>query len=278
LARRLRIEYPGALYHVIQRGNNKENVFECSEDKYYLIEYFRKAVELDGIELFAYVIMSNHYHLALRTSSEPLNKVMHRINTKYGIYYNKAMVRSGHVFEGRYKAILIQNDSYLISLVRYIHRNPVKAGVCSNVRDYLWSSDRCYREMETGFIKSRLFLEMLSEDNEKSLKEYDALMSQDDDSDYDYEAAINTVHVKPELANKNKKLITGRKPLDEILRESTNDMDEYESIKRGSRLRSFTQAKVTYAKSACEQGYSMQEIARHINVSATAVFKYINKQ
>ena len=276
MARRLRVEYPGAVYHVIQRGNNRENVFERPDEKYYLIEQFRKAVDTDGVELFAYVVMSNHYHLALRTSSEPLHKVMHRINTKYGMYYNKVMGNSGHVFEGRYKAIPVQDDKYLISLVKYIHSNPVRAGLCSNVQDYLWSSDHCYRKMETGFIEFGLLLNILSGDREKSVREYDILMSQDDDSGC--EAVIYGGHVKPEMPDEEKKQITGRKPLDEILKEVANDKGEYESIKKGSRMRRFTNAKETYAKSAWEQGYSMQEIARHINVSATAVFRYINRQ
>jgi len=272
----LQVEYPGAMYHVIQRGNNRENVFERPEEKYHLIEQFRKVVEVDDVELFAYVIMNNHYHLALRTSSEPLNKVMHRINTTYGMYYNKAMARSGHVFEGRYKAILIKDDKYLISLVRYIHRNPVRAGLCSNVQDYLWSSDHYYRKMEPGFIEYGLLLDVLSRDKGKSVKEYDILMSQDDDSGC--EAVINAGYVKPEIPVEEKKQITGRKPLDEILREAASDKGEYEFIKQGSRMRKFTNTKTAYAKSAWEHGYSMQEIAYHINVSATAVFKYLNSQ
>jgi len=276
LARRLRVEYPGAMYHVIQRGNNRENVFERPEEKYHLIEQFRKVVEVDDVELFAYVVMSNHYHLALRTSSEPLNKVMHRINTKFGMYYNKSMVRSGHVFEGRYKAILVKDDKYLISLVRYIHRNPVRAGLCSNVQDYLWSSDNYYRNMEPGFIEFRLLLDILYWDRGKSVREYDILMSQDDDSGY--EAVIDTGDVSSEIPVEEKKQITERKSLDEILREAASDKGEYEFIKNGSRMRRFTSTKAAYAKSAWERGYSMQEIACHINVSATAVFKYINSQ
>lgn len=85
MARKLRIEYNGAVYHVMQRGNNRESVFESPEEKQRLVEQFRKVVEVDDVKLFAYIIMNNHYHLALRTSSKPLNKVMHRINTRYSM-------------------------------------------------------------------------------------------------------------------------------------------------------------------------------------------------
>jgi len=277
LARSLRVEYPGAVYHVIQKGNNGEHVFERPEDKYYLMEQFRKAVKVDGIELFAYAIMSNHYHLALRVSEEPLYKVMHRINTSYGTYYNKVNKRSGHVFGGRYKAILVQEDKYLISLVKYIHRNPVNAGICARVEDYHWSSDYYYRKMKPGFIQFGLLLDMLSPDKSKSVAQYKILMSQDDDPDY--VAVVNAGYTQPAESQEEKKPFNGavKKPLDQILKEVTDNKDEFEFIKKGSRLRKFTKTKAAYAKSAWEQGYSMEEIGRHINVSAAAVFKYLNR-
>lgn len=273
MARKLRVEYPGAMYHVIQRGNNKERVFERPEDKYVLIEQLRKAVAVDEVELFAYVVMNNHYHLALRTLSIPLNKVMHRINTKYSMFHNKAMGRTGHVFDGRYKSILIQDEKYLLSLVKYIHRNPVRAGLCSNVRDYTWSSDCYYRKTEPGFIEISLLLDILSEHRVKSIKEYDLFMSQDDSSDC--EALIKTDSANPKNSVGEQKIITRRKSLDEILMESVSDRTEYEYILNSSRMRRFFNTKTAYAKSAWEQGYSMQEIASYINVSVAAVFKYL---
>lgn len=274
MARRLRVEYPGALYHVIQRGNNREDIFKNPQDKIYLIEQFRKAVACDGIELFAYAVMNNHYHLALRTLSEPLNKVMHRINTKYGIYFNKASGRSGHVFDGRYKAVLVEDDRYLFSLVRYIHNNPVRAGLCLNVQDYTWSSDCYYRKMEPGFVEFAFILDMLSGDRGQSIKEYDLLMSQGDDPTI--ETVIDTASVNKKSDDEEMR-ITSRKTLDEILRESIHNEWEFEFIKKGSRLRKLKDSKAVFVKSAWDNGYSMQEIASHINISAAAVFKYINK-
>ena len=271
--RRGRVEYPGAMYHVIHRGNNRENVFERSEDKNYLIEQLRNSVAVDGIELFAYVVMGNHYHLALRTCVEPLSKVMHRINTRYGLYYNRAMERTGHVFEGRYKAIPVNNERYLIALVKYIHRNPVRAGICNSVGDYPWSSDHFYRKLEAGFVENSLLLNILSGDRKKSVQEYSLLMDQDEK--YVPEEQIITTSDIQE-GRKDKK--TNRKLLDEILIETGVNNDELELIKRGSRMRRLSVAKEIYSKNAMKEGYSMEEIAQHINISAVAVFKYINKQ
>jgi len=277
LARGARVEYPGALYHVIQRGNNREHIFERPEDKEYLIDQLRKSVAVDGMELYAYVVMSNHYHLALRTCVEPLRKVMHRINTRYGLYYNRAIERTGHVFEGRYKAITVENERYLISLIRYIHLNPVRAGICSKIQDYLWSSDRFYRKPENDFVETGLLLDIISGGGLKSVQKYNLFMEQDDDQPIT-ERLTMPKNDKSEGKNQALKNFVGRKPLDEILTKTGINHEELELIKRGCRMRRLTAAKEKYAKKAFNEGYSMEEIARHISVSAVAVFKYINRR
>lgn len=278
MAKRVRVEYPGALYHVIQRGNNQEHVFERSENKKKLIDLLQKAVKVDGADLFAFVVMSNHYHLAIRTNFEPLNRVMHRINTTYSMFYNRIMDRSGHVFQGRYKATPIYDEKYLLSLVKYIHRNPVRAGICTRVQDYPWSSDPYYRKMEPGFIDYELLLNKLTNIRKNFLQEYNLLMEQDDDTGL---SGLNDMPVLTDVDNaKNTegfdKPSGKRKPLDDILMETVIDRKEYELIRQGSRIRKLTATKVNYARAAWEQGYSLHEIARHIGVSPVAVYKYIS--
>jgi len=276
LVRRTRVEYPGAIYHVIQRGNNGESVFDGPEERNYLTELLCSSVKTDGVELFAYVIMSNHYHLALRTGIEPLSKVMHRINTGYSMYYNRKMKRTGHVFQGRYKAIPVHEENYIISSVRYIHRNPVKAGICEHVSKYPWSSDLCYRKTEPGFIEIGLLMDMLSADRNRSFEKYCQLMDQEDDlGNAEIKTAKNRVKEDRSQIKKSKR---SRKPLDEILKETGVSQEELETIKKGSRVRKLTLIKTLYAKSAWEQGYSLKEIADHIGVSPVAVFKYINEK
>ena len=269
------MEYPGAIYHVIQRGNNKEDVFESPEKKDYLINLLSKSVAVNGVELYAYVVMSNHYHLALRTCRETLSKVMHRLNTGYGIYYNRQMKRTGHVFQGRYKAIPVLDESYLMVLVKYIHLNPVRAGICNDLRNYPWSGDGCYRTTESGIVETGFLLDMLSKDRKKSYAKYNLLLGQEYDP-----GTIELITAE----NKNtegqiepQKVTGGRKSLNEILKETGIKQEELEQIKRGSRLRRFSPVKTVYAKSAWEHGYSLKEIACHIGVSSVAVFKYINK-
>jgi len=272
------VEYPGAIYHIIQRGNNREDVFENQEKKDYFISLLSKSVAVDGVELYAYVVMSNHYHLALRTCRETLSKVMHRLNSGYGIYYNRQMKRTGHVFQGRYKAIPVLDESYLMVLVKYIHLNPVRAGICNDLRDYPWSGDGCYRTTEPGIVETGFLLEMLSRDRKKSYAKYNLLMGQENEpDDPGIKKLITTENKNTKGRIEPQKVTSGRKSLNEIMIETGIKQKELEQIKKGSRLRVFTPVKAAYAKSAWENGYSLKEIACHIGVSSVAVFKYINK-
>jgi len=163
----------------------------------------------------------------------------------------------------------------LIALVKYIHLNPIRAGVCKKLRDYPWSSDGCYRTTEPGFVKTELLLDMLSQDRKKSLENYTLLMENDNDPDIN--ELIITENKNKEGRIKIKKIDSVRKPLDEILKEAGIKQEELELIKSGSRLRRFTSVKNEYAKSASKHGYSLNEIACHIGVSSVAVFKYISR-
>ncbi|MEW6183308.1 MAG: transposase, partial [Bacillota bacterium] len=114
MGRKPRIEYEDAVYHVIQRGNNREHIFEKDHDKQYIVKQIEQSKRGLGFRLFGYVVMGNHYHLLLQTQQKPLNNIMHRINGNYGRYYNLKYRRSGHVFQGRYKAILVQDERYVL--------------------------------------------------------------------------------------------------------------------------------------------------------------------
>ena len=126
MARPLRIEYSGAWYHVTCRGNEKRNIFRDDADRDKLIEILSANLKLYRIELHSYVLMQNHFHLLRMTPEANLRNFMQRFNTTYTAYFNRRHRRSGHLFQGRYKAILIEKDEYLVGLSRYIHLNPVR--------------------------------------------------------------------------------------------------------------------------------------------------------
>ncbi|MCH7761827.1 transposase, partial [candidate division TA06 bacterium] len=163
MARPLRIEYEGALYHITSRGNERRKIYFSKSDCKKFKEYLTEATEKYGCLVHCYVFMSNHYHLLLETRRANLKKVMHDINGAYANYTNLKRKRSGHLFQGRYKAIVIDRDRYLLELSRYIHLNPVRAGIVEKPEDYPHSSYKSYisREKDNLAIQD-LLLGMLS--------------------------------------------------------------------------------------------------------------------
>jgi REP element-mobilizing transposase RayT len=144
MARPLRIEYPGAFYHVINRGNAGEAIFRDDKDRDKFLRYLEKAVERFSLRLHVYCLMKNHYHLLIETPEANLSRALQWINVSYAAFFNRKHQRSGHLFQGRFRSILIEADEYLSELSRYIHLNPVKAGVVAAPEEYPWSSYRAF--------------------------------------------------------------------------------------------------------------------------------------
>lgn len=144
MARQLRIEYPGAFYHITSRGNERKDIFndEAEFEKY--LEYLDTAALRYKAVVHVYCLMSNHYHLLLETPLGNLSQIMRHINGAYTAYFNSKRQRAGHLLQGRYKAILVDADEYAGELSRYIHLNPVRAGIVSRPERYNWSSYQYY--------------------------------------------------------------------------------------------------------------------------------------
>ena len=144
MSRPLRIEYPGAFYHVTSRGNERKTVFQSNRDREKYLFYLESAHERYGAVIHVYCLMGNHYHLLLETPRGNLSKILHYINGAYTTYFNVKRSRSGHLFQGRFKGILVDKDEYCKELSRYIHLNPVRAGMVKAALEYQWSSYRYY--------------------------------------------------------------------------------------------------------------------------------------
>ncbi|MFH1245352.1 MAG: transposase [Candidatus Omnitrophota bacterium] len=161
MARPLRIEYPGAFYHIIQRGSVKEDIFISEQDRLRFYDYLSTMHTRYKVRIHTYCLMNNHYHLIMETEEANLTKAVHYLNTSYTVYFNVKNKRSGHLFQGRYKAILVEADEYLHQLSRYIHLNPVRAGAAKEPEDYPYSSYKYFIStnmvldwLDTGFILS----------------------------------------------------------------------------------------------------------------------------
>jgi len=142
MARPLRIEYPGAFYHVLNRGHRGEPIVADSRDRERFLRDLELMAGLFRVAIHAYCLMTNHYHLILETPEGNLSRAVQWLNVSYATYYNRRHGCAGHLFQGRFKAILVDAGAYLDVLSRYIHLNPVRAGLVRRAWDYEWSSCR----------------------------------------------------------------------------------------------------------------------------------------
>jgi putative transposase len=186
MARPIRIESAGALYHVIVRGNERKAVFRDDGDRNDYLGRLGHYGEKFGFRLLAYCLMDNHAHLAIETGKAPLSRIMAGLQSSYTQYFNRRYQRVGHLFQGRYKAFLIERDRYALALLRYIHENPVKAGIVASPQEYRWSSDRQYRRGKSlKWLDVDRLLSMLGRGRSAAIAGYRHLMREELEEPYE---------------------------------------------------------------------------------------------
>ena len=175
MARPLRITYPGAFYHVTSRGNERKDIFKSRRDREKFLEYFESAAKRYDAVIHVFCLMDTHYHLLLKTPSGNLPQIMRHVNGAYTTYFNVKRGRSGHLFQGRYKAILVDIDEYAKELSRYIHLNPVRAKIVNkkydNPLDEVVSSTLLGSPDFIAFIKDKFLSYKKPDKNLLALKE-----------------------------------------------------------------------------------------------------------
>ncbi len=182
MSRPLRIEYSDAWYHIMNRGRRGERIFSKSKDYESFIELLQEAVDLWDVRISAYCLMSNHYHLLIQTPLSNISRCMRHINGVYTQRYNRSHKCDGQLFKGRYKSILVDQDNYLLELVRYIHRNPLRVGMVKNLSQYTWSSHLGYvsKAKKWDWLHKDFILTMLSSNKRKDKQAYLNFMAKDD--------------------------------------------------------------------------------------------------
>src|SRR5574342_604301 len=153
MARKSRIEGPGGLYHIITRGNNRRKIFRSHDDYLRFLHMVTEQKAKRPFFLYAYCLMPNHVHLLIERQDDAVSRIMQSVLTGYSQYFNRKYKKIGHLFQGRYKAILCQTDRYLGELVRYIHLNPVRARIAARPDQFKYSGHRAYLGVDrTGLV------------------------------------------------------------------------------------------------------------------------------
>ncbi len=183
MSRPLRIEFPGAWYHVMNRGRRSETIFSEKADYSEFLDLLMEISEIWNANIAAYCLMPNHYHVLLQTPEGNISRCMRHINGLYTQRYNRRHGFDGQLFRGRYKSILVCNDSHLLQLVRYIHKNPVKAGMVKEMGEYEWSSYKGYLSYSRKWkwLHKDYIFSMITPKKKGRLKPFIEFM-QDDDS------------------------------------------------------------------------------------------------
>lgn len=182
MPRRARVHVSGGIYHVVLRGNAREPIFFRAADRDELNALFAEGLTRYQCRLHAFCWMTNHLHAAIQVSDQPLSGLMCWLGSRYARYINRRRGRTGHLFERRHRAELVSDDEYLLSLVRYIHLNPVTAGLAVGPGQYPWSSHRCYLGEETlAWVTTRSILSCFASSVTHARRQYRQFMSTDTD-------------------------------------------------------------------------------------------------
>jgi len=188
MSRPLRIEYPKAWYHVMNRGRRHEDIFHDVSDYLLFLEVLRDTVKMWNLRVSAYCLMPNHYHILVQTPDGNLSRCMRHLNGVYTQRFNCKNKLDGQLFRGRYKSVLVEEDNHLLELLRYIHRNPLKAGMVTDLNAYSWSSHRGYLANEQGWswLYRDTLLNMFSTTRNKAFSDYLEFVTQHNTDEIEY--------------------------------------------------------------------------------------------
>lgn len=252
MARKPREKSSSGIYHIILRGINRQSIFENDEDRQKLIEDLAKYKEISQCRIFAYCLMDNHIHLLLQETQEPISMLIQRVSSSYVIWYNRKHERCGHLFQERFKSEAIETDSYFLTVLRYIHQNPIKAKIASDVAAYKWSSYSEYTKREQ-IVDKEYALSMFSGKNDEYIGRFVQFI-RETNSDVCLEVPEIKVNVR-----------------DEDLREVVRHQFRIDAIKICNETREKQDHILRVMKGI--DGVNIRQIARITGLSTTRVWK-----
>ena len=264
-----RIHFPGAIFHLISRGNDKQDIYLDDEDRRRFLSILTMMKKRHPFLLYAYCLMTNHFHLLVEVDRCEAKVFMHAILTSYSHYFNSRHNRVGHLFQCRYTSLLCQRDSYLIRLIQYIHLNPVAAGMVSHAFGWPWSGHHDYLSERPGLTDTSFPLSLFGADRKESLDAYKELVSQPRCE------PPSTQRIQPFTPEMFEPLGMG-KSLHMVALETAQATGISEGFLRSnSRARCLTPVRRRFLEQALREGYSAAEAGAFLNRSPVAISRLL---
>jgi len=281
MARPLRIEYSGALYHVTTRGNAGGRIFRTDKDREYFLDLLGFIIERFNWLCHAWCLMDNHYHLILETPEGNLSRGMRQLNGIYTQKYNWKYTKTGHIFQGRYKAILVDKESYLLQLCRYVVLNPVRANIVERPQDWKWSSYRSTagKAKPPQWFTTDWILAQFDRSKRRAQRLYHQFIMEGITKEAPWKDLKGQIFLGDKgFIEECKRILSPSTDLQEIPRLQryaerpvlAELLNEEIRRNRAQRDRTIYRAHVTY-------GYTLKDIADHLRVHYTTVSKVMNK-
>ena len=280
MARPLRIEFPGALYHVTARGNARQDIFLTDEDRQRFLGVLAQVVSRFHLLLHAYCLMDNHFHLVVETPEANLSNAMRQLNGVYTQGFNRRHQRVGHVLQGRFKAILVDRDSYLLELCRYVVLNPVRAKTTRKAATYPWSSYRATAGLgpTPPYLTIDWLLSQFGQQRAAAQRKYQAFVADGSDQGSPWEAVRGQVLLGSErfvdqlaAGLRDKRLLTEiprrqRFAARPTLRQLFGARTRTDRARRNEAMR----------RAHLKHGYSLSEIGRAANLHYSTISRIVN--
>lgn len=226
MARYARILSSSSIYHIMLRGINRTEIFFDDDDRERFIDTLQRMKAKGEYEIYAYCLMDNHIHLLIKEIKEPMKKIMKRIGVSYAYYINNKYKRVGHLFQDRYRSEAIEGEPYLLAAARYIHNNPVKAGMVNEAKEYPWSSYKDYTEKtRTAVVEIEPVISMFSKDKEKAVKLFEEYTKESNSIGF---IDINEENIK---RNTSVSMYDTKNRITEILKENETDVTTFRDLK-----------------------------------------------
>jgi putative transposase len=267
MARQPRIHFPGAVFHVISRGNGKMPIYHDDNDRSRFMDMLGEIKSSRSFKLYAYCLMPNHLHMLIEVGQFSISAIMHQLLTRYSSYFNWRHSHVGHVFQGRFKGLLCKKDSHVVELMRYIHLNPVRAGLVASPDAWRWSG---YREMcgkaPNGLLNLKFPLAYFGADKSVAMESYrDFVSGRESSHGGQWRSSIG--ELVEEKANRT---------LHEVaLEASKKSRIPLELLRSPSRSRSISEGRWVLISEALGEGIAPSEVASYLRLSPSAITKAI---